>query len=116
MTEAPRRAGTQRNLERAMALLDEVPARPDGFPGAAVVLPFSDDLPRTLSASRIRLLRLLPEDGPADSVGRLAAALGRDLGAVSRDVAFLEGVGLVERRRAGKQKRVAATRRLILVR
>lgn len=106
----------QRNLEKGFAVSDEILAHPEQFPDDFLCLPLdSEVIGHILSPERVRLLRVLRDDGPFDSIGALAAALGRDATRVSRDVTDLEVAGLVASERKGKEKRLAATRRFILL-
>ena len=63
-----------------------------------ITISFEDpaDMLRVLSAQRIRLLRAAQEK--ATAVSELAAGLGRDTRAVSRDVDLLERFGLLRSR------------------
>lgn len=111
-----RRRQMERNLRRASALARDVIAHPEQYPDRFVAIPLEPDpVASLLSRERLRLLRELRDEGPYDSVGALAKALGREATRVSRDVAVLSAVGLVLVERRGKAKRVRAVNRPIIL-
>lgn len=74
-----------------------------------VVLPFEPQIAaRVFTPERMRLLLVICEHGPFESISALAEKLHRDPSRVSRDVQDLEGLGLIEVIREGKQKRIQA--------
>lgn len=85
---------------------------PDDF----VLLPLDQDLiTSVLSRERIRLITWLKLHGPATSIEHIAEALDRTPSALSRDIAALEGVGLLAVEKKGRKKAVVATHRPILI-
>lgn len=102
--------------ERAFELLEAAVEDPSSYPERFVAFELDEDtLPRILTRQRLRLLRVLRQEGPVESVTRLSERLGRDQGQVSRDLAYLEGWGLVELERDGRSKTVRAPDRPILL-
>jgi predicted transcriptional regulator len=86
------------------------------YPDRFVAIPASSPLVPTLfSAERRRLLMELKEHGEHDSIGDLAACVGRDATRVSRDLQILIKVGLVETKKHGKTKSVRATGRPVII-
>ncbi len=66
-----------------------------------------EDMQKFLSPERIRLLKTVHEKKPK-SIYELAKALGRDRKNVTEDVKMLEGIGLIERKPAKKNKEKVA--------
>ncbi|MBI5235687.1 MAG: MarR family transcriptional regulator [Deltaproteobacteria bacterium] len=62
-----------------------------------------EDMHKFLSPERIRLLKTVHEGKPK-SICALAKLLGRDRKNVTEDVKMLEGVGLIERKAAKRDK------------
>lgn len=103
-------------MKRAFDFFDEVIKNPDAYPDSFVAIPRDPDLiAKLLSRERTKILDYLEKNGPLESLQMLADALGRDKGAVSRDVGSLAAVGLVNVSKNGRRKRLNATRRPILV-
>lgn len=69
---------------------------------------------RVLTPSRLALIDRL-RAGPADSVRALAAALDRDKAGVSRDLALLAELDVVEFERSGRAKRPRLKHDTVLV-
>lgn len=114
--DATYRRRVTRNIRRAFALVEDVIAHPEAYPEKFIAIPLDDEvLSRLLSRERLRLLRVLRDEGPFDSVNALAAELGRAQSRVSRDLADLQVAGLVSVERRGKSKRVRATDRPIVL-
>ncbi len=104
------------NIRKAFALARAVAREPDRFPDRFIALPLdSPTVQRLLSTERVRLLRTVRDHGGFESVSKLAAAVRRDQGVVSRDVGLLEEAGLVVVERHGKLKSVRATERPIVL-
>jgi DNA-binding transcriptional ArsR family regulator len=101
---------------KGFELLRESIAHPERFPDDFIAIPLDEEhFAAVFSRERIRLLRTLRDEGPFDSVGAVAEALERGPSRVSRDLASLEGLGLVFLMREGKKKRVRAADRPIVL-
>ncbi|MHB8587083.1 MAG: HVO_A0114 family putative DNA-binding protein [Thermoplasmatota archaeon] len=74
-----------------------------------------DQVAEVFTAARARIYMVLQEQREFESVSELANRVHRDVSRVSRDVAYLEGFGLLRRERAGKSMRVVAEERPVLV-
>jgi predicted transcriptional regulator len=70
---------------------------------------------RILTAERRRIIVYLEDQGPVNSIRSLAAALGRDPAAVSRDIHLLTDAGLLRVEDVGRNRHVHATGRPIIV-
>ena len=89
--------------------------RLESFPNGSVIVPEGHDwLPRIFGRECTRI-RVELRKGEAGSVSELARRLGRDRTAVQKDIVFLEVLGLVERRRAGRSVVVRGVDRPIVV-
>ncbi len=104
-------------LRRAFGILRDVAEHPDRFQGNILVLPLEtllgeDESP--FSKQRLRLLMEIRKQAP-HSLDDLAQRLHREKTRVSKDVKFLEGLGLVRSRLTGKTKRIEATGQAILI-
>jgi predicted transcriptional regulator len=113
---APTNIRVERNIERAFDLVREVADHPDRFPDQFVAIPLDPEtLARLFSKERLRLLRVLRDAGPFESIGALADALERDQTRVSRDLVELVHAGLARIERRGKTKIVKASDRAIVL-
>ena len=84
-------------------------------PSRSLIVPEGHDwLPRIFGRECTRI-RVELRKGEAGSVSELARRLGRDRTAVQKDIVFLEVLGLVERRRAGRSVVVRGVDRPIVV-
>ncbi len=111
MEQRNRRRGSAQAAKR---LLHDLLEHPDRYPDDFVNIPLDEEvLPQILTPQRIRLLRVLRDEGPFDSVTSLAERLQRDVSRVSRDLTTLDN--LVELERTGKAKRVSYAGRPILI-
>ena len=91
--------------EAIESFLFEALRKPDRYPDRLAVFALEDEeLHRIFSRERLRLLKALKEKEFA-SVVELSDYLGRDKGAVDRDLKILEEYGLVKRVREGKRVR-----------
>ena len=91
--------------EAIESFLFEALRKPDKYPDRLAVFTLEDEeLHRIFSRERLRLLKALKEKEFA-SVVELSDYLGRDKGAVDRDLKILEEYGLVKRVREGKRVR-----------
>ena len=91
--------------EAIESFLFEALRKPDRYPDRLAVFALEDEeLHRIFSRERLRLLKALKEKEFA-SVVELSDYLGRDKGAVDRDLKILEEYGLVKRVREGKKVR-----------
>ncbi len=91
--------------EAIESFLFEALRKPDKYPDRLAVFALEDEeLHRIFSRERLRLLKALKEKEFA-SVVELSDYLGRDKGAVDRDLKILEEYGLVKRVREGKRVR-----------
>ncbi|MGB0652376.1 MAG: hypothetical protein ACPGQL_04170 [Thermoplasmatota archaeon] len=104
-------------IRGAFDLFKHAAEHPDTLPGDVMVIPLEMLVAsgQGLSRERLRLLLALRQDGPFDSLDAVAAHLRRDKTRLSKDVRFLEGLGLVESQRQGRQKRLAAVARPLLI-
>lgn len=74
-----------------------------------------DLVTRILTRERMRLVMHLKRHGPCDSLRELADGLERNYSSVSRDLRELVEMGLVGSQRHGKQKRIHATGRPVII-
>ncbi len=104
------------NIRHAFELARRVAEDPESYPRRFVVVPLDPEILKgVLSDERIRMLHVIRESGPFESVKALASALERDQSRVSRDLKQLVEAGLVSTARAGKSKKVSASDREILL-
>lgn len=108
---------TQPNpMQDALNVVAKVFADPDAFPSDFVAFPLRGDMAsRILTAERRRIIIYLEDHGPANSIRDLAAALGRDPAAVSRDIHLLTDAGLLHMENVGRSRHIHATGRPIIV-
>ena len=103
-------------MKDALGVVAKVFADPDAFPSDFVAFPLRGDMAsRILTSERRRIIVYLEDHGPANSISDLAAALGRDPAAVSRDIHLLTDAGLLRIEDAGRRKYIHATGRPIIV-
>jgi len=103
-----------RDGAKAFDFIMKVVRNPDAYPRDFIALQ-RGHVARILTGERARLLDLLESHGPFSEMRMLAAALHRAPSAIARDVHYLEGFGLVERRREGKRFVVTATKKPVLL-
>jgi predicted transcriptional regulator len=104
------------NLEQAFDLAHEVIEDPDGYPDEFVAFHLGDEtLLRILTRERLRLLRMVRDEGPFESIAELARTLDRDPSRVGRDLSWLAETGLVRLEKRGRSKTVEGTDRKILL-
>ena len=103
-----------RGIARAFEVVEDMIEHPEKYDEHAVVIS-PDQVAEVFTPERARLHMVLQERGTVESVSKLAELLGRAVSAVSRDVAYLEGFGLLKLVRAGKEKRVVAERKPVIV-
>jgi predicted transcriptional regulator len=95
---------------RRSTVLDGLLKDPSAYPERFTVLPLDPEIIyKVFTPERIRLLRVLREEGPFDSVQALANRVGRDESRVSRDLSYMEPSRLVKLKRHGKAKKVSAS-------
>jgi predicted transcriptional regulator len=98
-------SGIEEKWEAIESFLFEVLRKPDRYPDRLAVFALEDEeLHKIFSRERLRLLKALKER-EFGSVVELSEYLGRDKGAVDRDLKILEEYGLVKRVREGKKVR-----------
>jgi predicted transcriptional regulator len=103
-------------MQDALDVVAKVFADPDAFPSDFVAFPLRTDMAsRILTAERRRIIIYLEDHGPANSIRDLAAALGRDPAAVSRDIHLLTDAGLLRMEDVGRSRHIHATGRPIIV-
>ncbi|MHB1260988.1 MAG: HVO_A0114 family putative DNA-binding protein [Thermoplasmatota archaeon] len=109
-------ARTERNIHLAFGLFREAIAHPDRYGDDLLVIPFENLVGKAspFSKERLRILAALRGSG-AESLDDLARSLKREKTRVSKDVTYLEGLGLVVCERVGRMKRIKATKRQILL-
>lgn len=109
---------TERNIELAFSLFREAMAHPDRYPDDLLVIPFENLVGKAspFSKERLRILSALRDHDGAESVNELALRLKREKTRVSKDVSYLEGLGLVSCQRSGRTKKIRATKRQVLLR
>ncbi|AOK32309.1 MULTISPECIES: hypothetical protein [Burkholderia] len=90
------RVGGARDMGRRFATAFERAAAGEDFEERRVTFLSLEEMMAALTPKRLELLRHLHRES-ADSVKMLATSLGRDYKRVHRDVAVLEGAGLVTR-------------------
>jgi DNA-binding MarR family transcriptional regulator len=108
---------TEAAIRRAFGVLRDVAKDPDRFQGDLLVLPLETLLGEEgspFSKQRLRLLMEIRRQVP-QSLDDLAHRLHREKTRVSKDVKFLEGLGLVRSRTTGKAKRIEPTGQAILI-
>ena len=99
----------EKTFRNAYSLARAVARNPGLFPDSFIALPLvSPAVQRLVSSERLWLLRKLREQGGFESVSKLAVALRRDQGVVSRDIEILAEAALVVVDRHGKRDRVTA--------
>lgn len=104
------------NIRKAFQIMREIAANPDSYPDKFVAVPLEPDIVASIfTPERIRLLMLVREEGPYESLDALARAVHRDGAAVSRDLRILTEAGLVASRRRGRSKQIHGTRRPIVL-
>lgn len=108
---------TERNIHSAFRLFREVLAHPDRYPDDLLVIPMENLVGKAspFSKQRLRILSTLRTNDGAESLDALARSLGREKTRVSKDVTYLEGLGLVACRRQGRTKRILPTHRRVLL-
>lgn len=100
----------------AFRALEPILKAPERYPEHMVVLPAgSPILAKLFSKEPTRIIEYLRKHGPVSSIRQLAEVLGRDPAAVSRDVQVLERYGLLSTDTKGREKRLSATDRPVLV-
>lgn len=105
-----------RNLEIARELTRDLAESPRSYPDKFVVIPLEDEaINQLLTGERARILRVLRDAGPFETVAGLARTLERDPTRVGRDLDLLEGAGLVETERVGRSRRVEDAGKAIVV-
>lgn len=104
----------ERGLRRAFEIIEDMVEDPEKYDEHAVVIA-PDQVAEVFTPERARIYMVLQERGEFGSVSELAALLERDVSRVSRDVAYLQGFGLVGVERVGKGKRVFARRKPVLI-
>lgn len=103
-------------VEDSFALAADVVERPGRYPERFIAIPMGSPLASLLfSAERRRLMAALKARHTPPSVSELAKTLGRDATRVSRDLQPLIQVGLVKATRDGKNKRLVATNRPVVI-
>lgn len=90
-------------IKRAFAMVRDMAEHPDRYPENTILLA-PEDAGSVFTPERARIYSLVRERAVVPSVNELAELLGRDVTRVSRDVAFLEGYGLLHTERAPGQK------------
>lgn len=106
----------EEDLEQAFSLARQLVEDPDAFPNEFVTFHLGDEIVlRILTEERLRLLRLLREEGPFESIADLARALDRDPSRVSRDLKWLSEARLVRLEKHGRSKTVESTGRKIIL-
>ena len=103
-----------RGIARAFEIVGDMIEHPEKYDEHAVVIA-PDQVAEVFTPERARLHMVLQERGLVESVSKLADLLGRPVSAVSRDVTYLEGFGLLRLERRGKEKRVVAERKPVIV-
>ncbi len=103
-------------MAEAFRALEPILKAPEKYPDHLVVLPAgSPILAKIFSKEPTRIIEYLRKHGPISSIQQLAEVLGRDPAAVSRDVHILEQYGLLSTDPHGREKRLSATNRSVLV-
>ncbi len=108
----------ERGMREAQRVADIIWASPERFRGDNIVIPFSAITrrgPSAFSRERLRVLVMLRDHGPFESLDALASALARPKARVSQDVKMLVALELVYAERHGKRKRFVADPRPILL-
>jgi predicted transcriptional regulator len=107
---------TERNIKLAFSLFHDAMEHPDRFPDDLLVIPFENLVGKAspFSKERLRILAALRDEG-SESLDELARSLKREKTRVSKDVTYLEGLGLVVCERVGRTKKIKATKRQILL-
>jgi predicted transcriptional regulator len=101
-------------MRDATRFILKVARNPQKFPHHFVAIR-RQSVARILSGERTRLLDLLEAHGPYPQIQELAAALKRKPSSVARDLRDLEATGLVERTPDGRNVRIQATCKPVLV-
>lgn len=112
MTTKAQRMG--RGIARAFEIVDDMIEHPEKYDEHAIVIA-PDQVAEVFTPERARLLMTVRQAGEVESVSMLAILLDRPISAVSRDVTYLEGFGLLRLVRDGKGKRVVAERKPVIV-
>lgn len=108
---------TERNIKRAFSLFRDAMEHPDQYPDDLLVIPFENLVGKAspFSKERLRILAALRDNQGSESLDDLARTVKREKTRVSKDVTYLEGLGLVVCERRGRMKRIKATKRQILL-
>lgn len=112
MTEEDVQRGIQDAFSLARDVIDEPEAYPDRFVSFTLA---NDAVLELLTKDRLGLLRTVRDEGPFETITRLADTLDRDPSRVSRDLTWLQEVGLVRIEKHGRSKTVESTGRKILI-
>ena len=105
-------------IDRAFDVFKDVMEHPEKYPADAIVVPIQalvSEKQTPFSKQRLRLLMEIRNHGAYESLDEVAAHLHREKTRVSKDVTFLEQMGLVKSTRVGRNKRLVATKRQILL-
>lgn len=103
-----------RGIARAFDIVRAMAENPERYAEDAIMIA-PDHVGEVFTPERARLYMIVQERGTIESVGELAEIADRNVTRVSRDLAVLEGYGMVRLERVGKAKRIIADKRPILV-
>ncbi len=108
---------TDQAIRRAFDVFRDVAKNPDHYRGDVLVLPLETLLAEAgspFTKQRLRLLMEIRRRAPS-SLDQLAARVHREKTRVSKDVKFLEGLGLIKSSQVGRTKRLESTGHLIIL-
>lgn len=107
---------SKKSIKSAFDLAKKVVENWDEFPDEFIAIPVTSPLASSLfTPERRRLLLELKTHGTHKSIGALADCLGRDATRVGRDIKPLIDVGLVLATPFGKNKKLSATNRPVII-
>lgn len=112
-----RKQVADKSLDLAEQYMQAILANPAGAPDRVTVIPLATMLggPGGLTPARIALFIEIRTHGAYHQIQALAAAMGRDKHAVSKDVDVLVQHGLVRKQKQGRAVSIEADQRPIIL-
>jgi len=105
---------TNQKFESFKKLVEKTIEMPEIFPDEVAFLPLTDDEWKNIfTEKRIELIREIGKN--PESITQLAKALNRHQEAISRDIKFLEFMGVIKIESKGKQKIPVINKKLIVM-
>lgn len=105
----------EKPLDQFGEAMEDVFEDPDAYPDKVTYLALSEEeKKRLLTPKRIQLLKTIRNNGGL-SVSELAGEVGRDIGAVSRDLKVLSDHEVIELSRSGHRKEAAVAASHIVI-